>query len=763
MTKEHLGHKFQVSAVDLTVDTHCRLNIKKRYERVVYRTTTIKDNINLAFVQGRESAPRANLFISDRSTSLAQNRVPTALETKTGTVGSLTLSVDKFLVTDVFTTAAATQAKTPLFYYHTLENYNEDNDDWDDKTLLSIKFTDQNLIPVAVTDYYTDTTNGYIYNNIENTYDVETGEANVYFIQYSVKVTSGASQVVTVYHELINNSPAFQLADFSHLDDLGILDPTVKRYLLEESISGQSFTITLPTTKEYAWKETPASRLRVIQSDTPDTSNPWHVRVSNGKFISTLKTSPVASRNFKYYVAEFNSQTYVPFPPYKMIQKQQATWISDKLIKVPRGVLFDVGIGLFTDLIVKDSTNTLKAAITNNPDKIGDVYQGDIDWENSIASLDESGGFIELTEKLESTDEIIATYFIEESEYEFTSIDFNPVNNLDILRQRIVLYINPETSSTGELDKSLYFLVVDPTGKIIYSSQAEENAGGSDPATTKLIAEDFNTSGIPTHTFYYDIPSTDEGLTSRASGGLGDIEEFSFIDKYTVDSVLINETTTNSGTLGGFELNNYESNPRFLVLGDLYTDTDQSAEGLVAYDVRKRGGGIKDEDRELSLNAQAEVSWYWDIGQEKTYPGMGAFYVEVPKSVNEGFGGVFDKDQVRTIVEKHMQAGGYPVVRYYGYDPVIIDTVSTSGTIGFEWPSYGPGRQYNVYLSSDNKEFVLMSGAPYTDAGVGNDNSLSIPGLIPGTEYYVYVAAINDDGYDEAGPVVKILSRANDF
>jgi hypothetical protein len=442
------------------------------------------------------------------------------------------------------------------------------------------------------------------------------------------------------------------------------------------------------------------------------------------------------------------------------VKNQEASWISSKLIKVPRGVTVDTGIGLYVDLVIYDSANTLKAAYSNDPEKINSIYSGNTTWEDNIRSLDEVNGFIELAEEVDPTDRILATYYIEEEEYEFILVDFNPVNNLDILRERTVIYINPETSSTGDLDRSLHYLSVDPIGKIIYSSQADEL--GSDPVTTKMLAEDFDADGIPTHTFYYDTPSTDAGLASRTTIGLN-IDEFSFIDKYTVESRLLDETTTYSGSLSGALLDNFTENARLLVLGDISVNTNQDAGELNTFDIRVRGGGIKDTYKDTALATQAEVSWYWDIGMTRTYPGMGAFYVEVPKSIYTDFGGSYDKDQVRALIEQHMKVGGYAVVRPYGYDPVVIDTSSTSGTIGFTWPSYGPAMTYNVYLSVDNQDFVLMSGSPYIDAGPNLENTLSIPGLIPGAQYYVYVAAVNEDGYDEAGPIVKILSRANDL
>lgn len=762
MTISVLGQVFQVSSVSTTVDTECRLNIKKRHERLVYRTVTNQDHINIAYALGQESIPSNNLFISDRSTSISQNRIPLATDIQEDTVGQIVLSVEDFLATDVFTTDTATQEETALFYIHTLKNFNEDNDNFDNKSLLSIGFTDHNLEVINLTEYYLDSSTGEVYNNIENTYDDKTGIFNVTYVQYSVEETVDSTTTVTVYHELLNNKKVYQQASFEDLDEWGHLDTSVKKYLIDESIDGNEFAITLPTTTTYSWKETPESRLKLIEPAALSLENPWNLRVSNGKFIVSQLSDVNVYANYKYYIAEFNAQSYNPFPPYKFVSNQRAVWLSKSLIKVPKGVVEESGIALYLDVFVRDTEGTLVAVYTNDSSKSEVVYGEGVEYEYLVTSVDEKNGFIEINAEIDSSYTVTVNYYLEEKEYDITSVDFNPVNNRNILRQKVVFYISPETPATGDLDKTLYYLIVDPIGKITYCSQADENSSGLDPATQRLITEDFNTDGIPIHDFYYDIESSDEGLQARVSGVYADyLDELSFIDKYTIESVLLDQNITDSGTISSGLLLNYQDNSRFLVLGDVYVGSNQGPKGMMLSDVRIRGGGIKEDYESLSLAQQAEVTWYWDLNMNKPYPGVGAFYVEVPKSLHVDFGGEYTDNQIRTVIEKHMKAGGYAVVKKYGMDPVIIDTVSASGSIGFTWPSYGPGQQYNAYMSTNNSSFTLVSGFPRTDNGA--ENSVTLAGLRLQTKYYVYVAAINDDGYDEAGPIVAITTTAYDL
>ena len=756
MTTSYVGHQCQVNEIDISTDVECRINIKKRHQQVVYRTTTIQDRINLAYAMGEESSPSNNLSISDRSTSLIQNRMLSDGDLTTDIVGSFYINVESFLVTDTFTTDTPTQEAAPLFYVHTLKDFNPDIEDYSNKTLISVQFVDENLEIIQVSDYSINYTEGQVYNNIDNNYNSTTGEIDVVVLQYVVKDTTGGTTTTTTYYELVNNNTVYELADFSDLDEFGVLLPTVKRYLVEEALGGDDFLVTLPTVQTYAWKELSTSRIKIVPPDVYDTSLPWHLRVSNGKFITSLQSTTSSWDNYLYYIAEFNSQTYTPFPPYKRIDNQSAVWLNKRLLKVPRGVLFDESLGLTATIVAKNANGDIVAVYTNDSTKVGSYYSTTIQYSEGISCLDEEHGFIGMLIELDEDYEYITTYYIEEKEYEFTAIDFNPTNNLAILNQRIVLYLNPETSRTGDLDKTLYYLIVDPTGKILYCSQADENSTGLDWPTVKLLAEDFTAAGLPKHDFYYDILSTDEALSSRHSGVyLDSIPDFSFIDKYSVESALLDLTAT-SGILLYPKSENYAENPRFLILGEVSVGGHQNPDSLAIYDVRERGGGIKDDTttEANSLTTQGEVSWYWDIGIQKPYPGAGTFYIEVPKSLYTSHGGELTQAQIRTAVEKHMKTGGYPIIRPYGIDPVIIDTTSASGQIGFTWPSYGAGQQYNVYFSIDNMAFLTMSGSPYTD--VGGLNTLTIPGLRVSTTYYVYIAGINSDGYDEAGPIVAI-------
>lgn len=757
MTLAALGHQLTVNAVPTTVDVPTRLNIKKRRERVVYRTLSNRDNINLAYLIGQEVTPSNNMVISDRSTSLTQNRIPKTQDVTIATTSSFTLNVDKLLVTDTFTAETPTLPETPVFFSHVLENFNNDQPDFLDKQLLSIEFANEELQPIQLSEYVLDTDTGTIYNNIENSFSDTDSSFSVTFVKYTVRTTVGAVQTVEIFHELINNQPLYSQADFDDVDAFGNILPEHKKYLVEEIAGGQQFLITMPTSARYAYKETPESRLRILAPTAIDISAPWNVRVTNGQFITALQKTTSSFVNHKYHIAEFNAQSFSPFPPFKFQPEQKATWITTSILHVPKNIVFDSGLGLYVDIIVRDRASDLKYVYSNDPNKIGVIFQGTTRYTDGILSVDALNGFIETADAIRDDDIITVTYFTEEDQYEFTPIDFNPVNNLDILRKRVVIYVNPETTATGNLDRSLYYLLVNSLGEITFSSQVAENFGSLDPATQKLVSEDFNTDGTPNHQFFYDVESTASGLSSSPSGvNLAYIDEFSFIDKYTVESVLLTTTVEPSGVA----LDNFTANPRFLVLGDIYIGESQSPDDLTRFDVREQGGGIKDEFRSTALQAQPEVAWYWDFNSKRPYPSVGAFMAELPQTLLTDHGGLFTRDQIQGIVERHMDAGGYAILNTYGIDPAITDIVVGSGHFDVAWPSYGTQVSYNLYYSTSiDQGFILGNSDELEDVPSGNN--LTVSGLSASTKYYVKLGALDANEDESFGPTVALTTAVS--
>ncbi len=732
---EFLQHKFTVEGILKTTDFDIRMNLKKRLFHFGYKSASSKSKVNLSYLSTAAVAARDPITLVDRSTSLPANRSREGSGYIVFRAGSFSTHTTAFLITDTFATQQATQTNIPLFYTHTLENFNPANSDWASRTLVDIQFADYSLATKLVSAYSVESTTGKVYNNLENSYNSSTGELDVTYVVYSVKIVDGSSTYIQTYHELLNNTPAFIPATFSDLDDTGVLSTTAHAYLLQEAIAGTQFTVTLPSTTTWAYtEETLTHRLYPRVPASRDRQLPWFPSIANGEIIAPIKIGSTW-RNHKYRIAEFMDQTFDPAYPYKYYTQQHGEILYDNLVQFSRNITLSDTQPL--QILIWEEDKTIWAAYTTDSSLIGTAYDSTINWSDGILSIDQRNGFVELQNQLPVAATLEGAFYSECDEYEFTDVNLNSLSNPDVLTGRTVLYITPETLYTGSLTESVWYLNVDNDGRIIYCAQAAAGNAGSSPSTAKLLDEDFYLDGTPKHDFYYDLPSTASGLLWRPTGVYSAFnDEFSFVDKYTTE----NTYSLIASGLTGTYLQNLQENPQFLLLGDVYVGAKAGLHEQEIIDIRVRGGGIQEEEEENALEQQGEILNNWDLAARRFYPGAFSFFVEVPQSILQDHDGAFTLPQVKDIVSRHIQTGSYPVIRSYAdRSPFVQSGVVSSGTIAIGWASYGSDSSYDIYLSTAIDRGYELVGPGLLDSIAGN--SYEINELVPATKYYVYIKA----------------------
>jgi hypothetical protein len=104
-------------------------------------------------------------------------------------------------------------------------------------------------------------------------------------------------------------------------------------------------------------------------------------------------------------------------------------------------------------------------------------------------------------------------------------------------------------------------------------------------------------------------------------------------------------------------------------LGSLALGPNCTTDDVTLIDTRTRGGGLNKLGREevdKVIDVQPEVEFYWDVGyfDGQAFPSNGVIVINVPKRVLADHGGVFNEDEVRQKVMKHMALGEYPIINY---------------------------------------------------------------------------------------------------
>lgn len=631
------------------------LNVTKRRENILYKTKVTPSSSNVGYVASDPLSSFNSLTIADRSNSLSGNRIED-IETSTLTdVLTFTSNTPNFVLTDVFTSDTGS-TPIPLFYKHiiSLDNVPRVSDEdltLDDAAILGIEILDTFLQPVSVPALSIDNETGIVYSNFISEYRSSV-DYEIYYVKYTVRIGSGLTTEIITYTDLLDSQPVYREAEFDDLTPFMTLKQDGRKvYLTEEFSSG--FQITLPSISTISFKQTTASRIQILLPVPQGAQDPWYIRVTNGSFNQNVR-----GILYKYHLAEFLSQSFDPEPTIKFSDAEYSTIVSRTLIKTDyQNILLDDDEGFNVSITITDSNGEGIAAFTTDALVVGAVasngkaYQKwDIDNRVGIKSIDKVGGFLDIDGlRLKSSYEIQASYYFNETHYEYTLLDFNPVSNKDILKYQVSLFIYPESAGAAR-SRTLYFLQIDETGKVVKS-----NWDDFDNETEKLI------SG---NTLYYKDPPS--YLTSLPAYDR-------FIEDYTVEASGINATGS------------------FLILGDISVASPSTINELDIIDARRRGGGIIDTSFEDAVSIQPEARWYWDEGYWDgiPYPGNASYLVEVPVDIMENAGGEFRADEVTDIINRHTALGVYPAIKAYGVEVTVTGIVPRADSITLRWDYNG--------------------------------------------------------------------------
>jgi len=706
-----LSHSFEISSVEKTIDTDCFLNITKRRGIPLFRESVSSSKANIAYVAGTAVEVANNLSISDRSTSLFPNR---EFEPEYRTISSdnnFEIHTLNFLVTDVFTDSLSTREGTPLFFKHVISTDRVQRVSDIDLTtasgvsLLSISILDEYQQQTEVFETSIDYAKGIVYSNLENSF-VSSTDYIVYFIRYTVRIDG----VIYTYTDLLSSEPIYGIASYEDLDeDLEIIQDGRKVYLINELEN--TYEIYLPGIGDYAYKTRNSARLRILSPAGSDTADPWYIKVSNGSFFATLSDGNL----YKYHIAEFLTQSWSPLYPYKQ-STETPNVLSSSLLKLDHDLVHEDEVeDLWLTILIDDEDGDALAAYTTDLSLEGEIASNGATYEIwsetsqvGIRSVDYRQGFVLIDGLTLSEDyEITASYNYEETAYEFTLANFNPIQNRSIQTTPVVFFIYPDTILTTRT-QTLYYLKLNEYGKVTESN---------------WTSFDNTTQTIGGKTLYFEAKPT----------WLDDSSYEVFIDEYST-----------------------EGDGIFLVLGTVSIGEAQGIDSLTIIDSRRRGGGINVNFLGEAQDIQEDVGWFWDLSNYDgtPYPGNASYLIEVPVTVLEEAGGTFTMGQVRSVVERHTALGVYPVVRAYGIEIDITNLSFSTGAITLYWTGYGniDDIVYQVYTSTQNTgAWSLANLTPIVH--IDNGNSCQITGLTPNVIYYISVIGGKMDG-DTFQPLV---------
>jgi len=725
----------------LSHDSRTRQNVKKRLSEILYLEQPPDDAVKLAYVGSTEPTPTSLLFVGDRSDSLHANSRASTVQEYIGTQSPIDAKSKNFVCTQIF--AEADNEEIPLYYKHVLPSTINP---------ASVKIFDKNSVEVTQDKYVVEAQLTYdedvgipedpevveayyVFNSLEGSFNKSTGEYEVYFIQYTD--TTGGDSVTST---LLNNKPAYEQATTSDIWHVTLeLKPWKRVYNLDPNLK-----LTFSESSKFAIRYLQERRLMAEGPLSVDNTSPWFVRVCDGAFINIIgaigTTGEPINISCKYSIPEFHNQAFIPIEPYKMASRAKCLKVSDNLIIAPDSNIVTDGSFIDTGIdIVIELDGEVLYAITNNDDKINTSYKdinnnvvydsdGDIiTWSDELfVGADGLSGLIGLDTKIQDSWDIYGWYTYEETYYELSSLNMNPLFDTDAHKQTRAVYLVPESSANqnqGIQDVAIQWVKVTPSGVIEAVSQnGDGNNEDISEDVTLTDSDGYSVDGVVGMHYNWAAYTTVSTATTLSAGGTLRVASTStfprsgwlrvkdttgywryvdFVDKTTYGLVLgtsiptsamvpsgntvemvnfVDERTTETSRDATEELEAsgcYATSSKlppsfsgYFLLADLAINPPHSSKKAVIIDVRENGGGLIESKYDEAKQINPQAQWYADYGSfdGQTHPGNASVVVKLPISLLESY----TKDYLAEVVEDNIAFGIKPLIRYYGYQANII-------------------------------------------------------------------------------------------
>lgn len=480
-----VGFTLKVTGVDgLSINFDSRQNVKKRIGNILYLHNPPPDSVLLAYAGSQEITAYNSLFIGDRSDRLYPNSRETINNEFIYYYTPAGVQHGNILVTAKFVDSTASDM--PLYFKHVLESTVQ---------LDTIKILDKNFNDIDSDQYLVepiyeyDETNGSIvvpnnilsisvYNNLESNFDQDTGEYEVYYLQYR----DAANDTLTI---LLDNLPAYNEATIEDIwGSTGELKPWCTAFIVNQLDNSYQVTVPRSLTSDrtkFAVKYTKDSKIYVDYPVLSGNTSLWIPRIANGSFSWKYGGEP-----YLYEIPEFDNQSFNPIKPYKLSARDESIKIAKHLVKLPHEEIALGGVfQYFSMLIYKDGV--LEYALTEDPNLSGSRYkdfdgkyiknsEGEtIEWSDTeILSIDRRAGIVQLSLDLKDTWTYSSTYNYKEKFYELASLNMNPIYNEDVHKEVKVIYLIPKARANGNLGtqiSSVCYLTVSPNGIIEDTNQ----------------------------------------------------------------------------------------------------------------------------------------------------------------------------------------------------------------------------------------------------------------------------------------------------
>ena len=439
MPANSLSLSYLVDEAQCQVTLDCQVNVMRRYAHLRFGSTVRNDAVPIAFLKIPSISADLNLVLNSQvQESLIVNQADTTTETRQASPTFMVPGED-FLLTDVMVLDKLGNLQA-LYYLHSLPLTAQSGS--------SVQVLDQKLNPVdpSLWLYWHTEHENSIYSNLNSTYDPKTGTFQAYFASY---LDANGVQQIT----LLSNQPAFSLAqvedyaNFAPWRRLYTLDIKKTYFQIESLFNPQHSPTRIPgaiNTLSYRLNNNLQGLLMAPSLVGPN--DPWFPRLGAERFYLT----GLDGRSHCYQVPEYNNQIFLPYEPYKQNANSPGVILGNNLVKAAhRDIHIDPTNGFHLSISVYQYDGQVRYAFTTDPNLflhlgLDGQASGAHYRTNGIASIDQQGGFIQLTQAINPDDQVYLTYHFNEKAYEYLDLNLNPLFNTAAAAGQHYLYLMPD-------------------------------------------------------------------------------------------------------------------------------------------------------------------------------------------------------------------------------------------------------------------------------------------------------------------------------
>jgi hypothetical protein len=487
-----------------------------------------------------------------------------------------------------------------------------------------------------------------LYHDLAPSVDASTGRMRIFYIRYTT--SAGVPKF-----GLLATTPVFREAT---LNDWPYADKRL--YTIRELAGKFRYRVLYGGLGPFHVRVGDSAQIKLRAPALARSTEPWYLSITDGELFGETD-----SGKEKYSIPEYHFQNFSPVEPTQYTGVQECQILSANVAVLPFENLL-VGPQHQLDILVTDESLAPKFGFTSNPsterqfwiDSVGRWRAAGLgiikyplqDMAIAGVLVNAERGILHLPIELLPTDRVFVRAHKNSHDFVYMNLNLNPLHNRSLVGGRALVYVRPES----ELDASriaIHHLILDLDDAII---------DWSDP---RLGEEDL-------------IPVYGESEDSNLATFLSE-------------------------------------NPKVLLLGFVTISREASLNDLAFIDVREKGGGLTDEiQNNLSrfLPDYPELMWLAEDSIEgRSVPLLGAFLLDLPFSLLEEGGGLFTRDAVRAIVERHISLGAFPVINYYSDVPVVKKAVYVDNVpaLVISFTTVPSADSYRLYVSDGaDKTFV---------------------------------------------------------